>query len=336
MPFFFDLSSLIPLVERNPFAPVRIADEPDAELETSEVPAEPIIDTGLPIPAHYDIDLMRAIVQDPFHLFVHWQLRTDPFDRLRRVFPPEAVDGFRTVLKLIDETNRISVHFDAAFTREYWFNVFPARSYRVELGLRSTQFGYIKLLTSQSVAIPRGTPSDQAADDAQYDVSPDDYLHILRESHLVPERILQPESWLPSSGLSSADAEQAANQVLPPTFHRILRVIADIQQGRAYDHLWERLNQEDLTEVVRDFLRTMSNAGDGELGYLLLLRYLPELLRRVLAAEGEIQIDEPVSLYLARQIGLAAAAEASQTQGPDSRATRGSSEMRPWFPSATM
>src|SRR6187549_4250259 len=101
MPFFFDLSSLIPLVERNPFAPVRIEDEPPALLDDeSEVPAEPIVDTGLPIPSHYDIDLMRAIVQDPFHLFVHWQLRTDPFERLRKIFPGGSVNGFRTVVKL--------------------------------------------------------------------------------------------------------------------------------------------------------------------------------------------------------------------------------------------
>jgi hypothetical protein len=332
MPFFFDLSSLIPIVDRNPFAPVRIVDEvPEGTDDQSEVPAEPIIDTGLPIPSHYDIDLMRAIVQDPFHLFVHWQLRSNPFERLNRMFPVEAVSGFRTVLKLIDETNRIAVYFDAAFAREYWFNVFPARTYRVELGLRSAQFGYIKLLSSQSVFIPRVGPSDQTSDDVQYSVSADEYLRVLRESHLIPERGMRSESWFLTNSIDGINGVE----VLPGTFREMLRTIADIQEGRDYDHLWERLDREELGDVVRDFLVNMSRLGDGELGYLLLLRYLPELLRRVVASEGEIQIDEPISLFMARRIGLNSPAQKGIPE--DSRTSSiGSSEMRPWFPSATL
>ena len=332
MPFFFDLSSLIPVTDRNPYAPVRIVDEVTHELTSEdELPAEPIIDTGLPIPSHYDIDLMRALVQDPFHLFVHWQLRTNPFERLNRIFPPEAVASFRTVLKLIDETNRIAVYFDAAFAREYWFNVFPSRTYRVELGLRSAQFGYIKLLSSQSVAIPRGGPSDQTSDEVEYSVTAEEYLKILRESHLVPERGLKSESWF----LTNNTEDGRALEVLPGTFRDMLRTIVDIQEGRNYDHLWERLDRAELADMVRDFLQNMSRLGDGELGYLLLLRYLPELLRRVVASEGEIQIDEPISLFMARRIGTATSAQDSIPEDSTLPVT-GSSDLRPWFPSATL
>ncbi|MEP7270915.1 MAG: DUF4912 domain-containing protein [Acidobacteriota bacterium] len=335
MPFFFDLSSLLPLIERNPFAPVQVEDEVPAELETSETPAEPIVDTGLPIPAHYDLDLMRALVQDPFHLFVHWQLKTDPFERLRRVFPQEAVASFRTVLKLIDETNRISVFFEAPFAREYWFSVFPDRTYRVELGLRAPQFGFIKLLSSQSVPIPRGAPSDLTSEDARYQVSADEYIRVLRDSHLVPERALNIDNWFNVGNADSPEAAQTVADALPPTFRRILRTIGDIQAGRDYDRLWERLEQDELTDIVRDFLQTMGRTGNGELGYLLLLRYLPELLRRVLATEGEIQIDEPVSIYFARKMGLGAS-EINQLAPPAEITSASSSQTRPWFPSATM
>jgi len=37
-----------------------------------------------------------------------------------------------------------------------------------------------------------------------------------------------------------------------------------------------------------------------------LLRYLPELLRRAIQAEGELRIDKPVSLYLAERLGQTA------------------------------
>jgi hypothetical protein len=46
--------------------------------------------------------------------------------------------------------------------------------------------------------------------------------------------------------------------------------------------------------------------GGGELGYMLLLRYLPELLRRAIQEEGELRIDKPISLYLAERLGQAA------------------------------
>lgn len=353
MPFFFDLSSLMPLVERNPFAPVEVQDEAPVEL-VEEIPAEEIVDTGLPIPSHYDIDFMRAMVQDPFHLFVHWQLKDNPYDRLRRIFPNDGVGSFHTVLKLIDETNQISVFFDAAYAREYWFSVFPDRRYRVELGLRSPQFGYIKLLSSQPVTTPRGAPSEVMAEEPEYQVTADDYLEVLRQSNLVPERILAPESWVPG-GIGFDEAEKAGEEAeeqaakiaereearraaieeaLPETFRRLLKVMADIQLGRDYDRLWEKLDQEEMAGMVREFIETMSRFGQGETGYLLLLRYLPELLRRVMATEGEIQIDEPVSIYLAKQIGLGG----SEVVGPEGGEGRqgGVPPIGPWNPSATI
>lgn len=306
MPFFFDLSSLIPTVERNPFEPVVVHDEVPAEIldAEEEIPAEEIVDTGLPIPSHYDFDMMHALVQDPFRLFVYWQLRDNPFDRLPRIFPSDGGDGFHTVLKLIDETNNIAVFFDAAFSREYWFSVFPDRRYRVELGLRSPKFGFIKLLSSQSVLTPRGAPSDQIAEEPEYHIGTDDYLRVLRESHLVPERAFTLNGLLPGAGAAPAAARNAIWESLPASFRRLMQVIADIQSGRDYERWWERLSKEELTGMVREFLAIINQMGDGELGYILLLRHLPELLRRAIQAENEVlEIDKPVVLYLAERLG---------------------------------
>jgi Domain of unknown function (DUF4912) len=311
VPFFFDLSSLIPTVERNPFEPVVVEDEVPAEILESEedIPAEPIIDTGLPIPAHYDIDMMHALVQDPFRLFVYWQLKDNPFDRLHRIFPENEIGNFHTSLKLIDETNNIAVYFDAAFARDYWFSVFPDRQYRVELGLRSPVFGFIKLLSSQSVLTPRGAPSDQIAEEPEYRVTADDYLRVLRESHLIPDRAFTLDGLLPGDGAVPPAARNAVWDSLPGSFRRMIKVIADVQAGRDYDRWWERSNQEELAVMVREFLAVINGMGDGELGYMLLLRYLPELLRRSIQSEAvdggerEIQIDKPISLYIAERLG---------------------------------
>jgi hypothetical protein len=304
VPFFFDLSSTFPLLTRSPFEPVVVHDEVPADLDAiPEQPAEPIVDTGLPIPSHYDLDVMRALVQDPFHLYVYWQLKDNPYDRLARLFPN---GDFHTVLKLIDETTNIAVLFDAAFGRNYWFSVFPDRTYKVELGVRSAQLGYIKLLTSNTVTTPRGTVSDQEDIEPAYQISADEYVQVLRESHLVPARAFTPEGIL---SLPGETLEEQAEwwEALPDSFKRLLTIISDVQAGRDYEKLWEKLSQAEMTALVREFLTIISQmSGNGELGYMLLLRHLPELLRRALAAEGELEVSGPLTLFIAERLGMSA------------------------------
>ena len=304
MPFFFDLSSTFPLLTRSPFEPVVVQDEVPADLAAiPEQPAELIVDTGLPIPSHYDIDVMRVLVQDPFHLYVYWQLKDNPYDRLARLFPN---GDFHTVLKLVDETTNIAVLFDAAFGRNYWFSVFPDRTYKVELGVRSAQYGYIKLLTSNAVTTPRGTISDQEDVEPAYQISADEYVQVLRESHLVPARAFTPEGVLHLPG-ETLEEQAAWWETLPESFKRLLTIISDVQAGREYEKLWEKLSQAELTELVREFLTIISQmSGNGELGYMLLLRHLPELLRRTLAEEGAIEVTGPLTMFIAERLGMSA------------------------------
>jgi Domain of unknown function (DUF4912) len=347
VPFFFDLSSLIPTVERNPFEPVLAPDEaPTAPLE-EEIPAEPIADTGLPLPSHYNFDMMRAMAQDPFRIFVYWQLKDDPFERARRIFPSDSSNGFHTTLKLVDTTNNISVFFEAAYAREYWFQVFPDRTYQIEMGLRSPRYGFIKLLNSQPITTPRAGPSDREADEAEYQITADEYLRVLRDSHLVPERAFTLEDLLPGADDAPASARGALWDALPPSFRRLMRAMADIQAGRDYDRWWDRLEREELAGMVREFLTIINQmGGGGELGYMLLLRYLPELLRRAIQSEGEageLRIDKPISLYLAERLGQAASefvsVPPSENPSPPpfpvapAPSAPGEVPMGPWMPS---
>ncbi len=289
---------------RSPFEPVVVHDEVPADLDAiAAQPAAPIIDTGLPIPSHYEIDLMRLLVQDPFHLYVYWQLKDNPYDRLARLFPN---GDFHTVLKLIDETTNIAVVFDAAFGRNYWFSVFPDRTYNVELGVRSAQYGYIKLLTSNTVTTPRGTVSDQEDIEPAYQISADEYVQVLRESHLVPARAFTPEGVLTLPG-ETLEEQASWWDELPESFKRLLTIISDVQAGRDYEKLWEKLSQAEMTALVREFLTLIGQmSGNGELGYMLLLRHLPELLRRSLAEEGAIEVSGPLTLFIAERLGMSA------------------------------
>lgn len=382
MPFFFDLSSLVPVVERNPFEPPVVPDvtvaTPLGDLETlpdessialaaeqpltepveaqKAVAAEPEVDRGLPIPDHYDFDMMRILWQDPFRLFVYWHLKDNPFDRLRQIFPVGEIGNFHTVLKLVDETTNISVFFNAAFTREYWFSVFPDRQYRVELGVRSPRYGYIKLLSSQSARTPRGGPSDQAATEEDYFIASDQFIDVLRDSHLVSERAFTIEDLLPGADRAPAAARNAVWESLPASFRRLVMAIADIQAGRDYERWWERLSREEQGNLVREFLDIIAQMagkpGDGELGYMLLLRYLPELLRRSILAEAtsdgghqsktELTIDKPITLYLAEQLGQTASefnSKSSSDNAPISPAPGAqpkSSTPDRWLPSLSL
>jgi hypothetical protein len=93
---------------------------------------------------------------------------------------------------------------------------------------------------------------------------------------------------------------------------------------------------------VREFLAVIRQMGDGELGYILLMRYLPELLRRAIRAEGgeEVRVDKPVALFLAERLG-----QSASEMGP--RMADGPAEWRPggagvrcsagpWTPSLTI
>lgn len=322
MPFFFDLTSLMPSVERNPFAPVLIPDAvPGVEASGAELASGPEVDAdpglGLPIPTHYDFDLMRALVQDPFRLYVYWNLRENTFDRVRRIFPESEAETFRLALRLIDETNNIAVFFDVPYTREYWFTVFPDRSYRVEMGLRSPRHGYIRLMSSQSVRTPRGGPSEVAAPEPEYMITADEYLTVLRESHLIPERAYEPDGLLRSMGIELPGGAEAVLERLPPSFRRLMGAIGDIQAGREYDRWWERLDREELAELVREFLCIIREMGDGETGYILMMRYLPELLRRAIRAEEgeELRVDKPVALFLAERLGQSSSEQGRHSAG---------------------
>ena len=123
-----------------------------------------------------------------------------------------------------------------------------------------------------------------------------------------------------------------------------MRAMADIQAGRDYERWWERLEREELAGMVREFLTVINQmSGGGELGYMLLLRYLPELLRRAIQAEGdtgELRIDKPISLYLAERLGqtaseISAASSSENFPAPPSPAqpTPGEISQGQWMPS---
>jgi hypothetical protein len=122
----------------------------------------------------------------------------------------------------------------------------------------------------------------------------------------VPERAFTPEGILSLPGETLEDQAEWW-EALPESFKRLLIIISDVQAGRDYEKLWEKLDQAELTALVREFLTIIGQmSGNGELGYMLLLRHLPELLRRALHEEGEIEVSGPLTLFIAERLGMSA------------------------------
>ncbi|MBK8314090.1 MAG: hypothetical protein IPL01_08715 [Acidobacteria bacterium] len=85
------------------------------------------------------------MVQDPFRLYVYWQLRENPFDKLE-IFLANSINTFKMVIKLVDESNNIAVINNAPYSREYWFKA----SFRQDLS--SGDRASIGILRIHSVA----------------------------------------------------------------------------------------------------------------------------------------------------------------------------------------
>lgn len=127
----------------------------DAETENS------FIASGLPIPSSYDVDMVRAMVQNPFRLYVYWEMRDRSFDMLAHYFSPEEVAAFQVVLRLVESRTQAEAFFEAEKRGNRWITVSPDREYEFEIGVRSDVHGYIALAHSNRLRTPRITISTE-------------------------------------------------------------------------------------------------------------------------------------------------------------------------------
>src|SRR5215470_7192038 len=184
--FILRPSSLI-----RPVEPLHKTPEPEPVVEIqADEPREPFIDQGLPVPETYDIDILRALLQDPFHIFIYWEVREESLKSLTHYFSPEDAAEFRTTLKLRDVEGGQEAFFNVGYRGRYWMTVFPDREYEFEIGVRSNKHGYISLLRSNRVRTPRGSISPETDQAAQYRLSPPEFIAVLESTGFAVEQAL--------------------------------------------------------------------------------------------------------------------------------------------------
>jgi hypothetical protein len=291
-------------------APTAEPATPEAEKKATAIPvdAEPFIDFGLPVPDHYETDIMRALVQDPFRVFIYWEVREENLKALTGLFSPEEVAGFKTVLKLRDTFGAQEVFFEVGRRGRYWMMVFPDRQYHFEIGVRSPLHGYISLISSNSVQTPRGTISPITADEAEYRLEPVEFFEIMEKSGFGPQQSLD-------ITVAAMPGTQLNEGVLASTLDKLSdEVRAAILLASNGGKLSAEMIAV-LPESLRGLLMSLLSESSGELASAGLMHCLPELLRETIEDEREWVTDHAHPLQIAPRFFIGASENA---QWPDS------------------
>ena len=259
----------------------------------SAAPADDSFAGGdLPLPETYEVDIVRAMLQDPFRIFIYWEVREKSLEALTRYFPAEDIAGFRVVLRLIEIQGKNEAFFEVGRRGRYWMTVFPDREYEFEIGVRSPVHGYIALVRSNRVRTPRGTVSPETAVEGDYRLSPPDFLEIVEKSGFAADQALSLTFAGMPGDTDHSDLLRNAILALPQQVRDA--VIRAASGGRLTLELIEG-----LPEPLRTELLELLRVAGGELASLGLIHYLPELLREAAAGSRDWIGDHIRPLHLA-------------------------------------
>jgi hypothetical protein len=261
--------------------------------ETVEAPpSEPYIDRGLPIPQAYDLDIIRALLQDPFRIFIYWEVREASLKSLTRLFTAEEAAAFRVVLKLRDIDGGQEAYFDVGRIGRYWMMVFPDREYEFEIGVRSDSYGYIMLIRSNRVRTPRGTVSHEKAEEFEYSLTPPEFADIIEASGFSAEQSLSITLAAAGGVVHEQDALAELIKRLPKPVQAAMEIAA--RGGPLTADMIDR-----LPEPLRSELMKLLLGSDGNIASIGLMHYLPEMLREIIEDEREFVGDAMHPVHIA-------------------------------------
>lgn len=244
--------------------------ETPTHLSSLPEPEEIVVDPGLPIPEAYDTDVISALVQDPFRLYVYWEARPDTLSSISRLFSSEEAKTFRPVVRVTDRKSGEETYYPVKYPGSDWFSVFPDRTYVVEFGVYSPEFGFIRLMGAPEVTTPRGTVAPEIAPEPEYQISTSRFRKVMDASGFTAQPGPLPHETL-------ADW-------LPPT---VVEAFTHVGMGQPL----ETTQVSALPYSVREILEELMVSDGADLAGNSLLHYLPALLRDAylaqLAARGK-------------------------------------------------
>src|SRR5215203_1420462 len=96
-----------------PLAPSTPADEAAEE-------SAPFVDLGMELPDAYGVDIVRALVQDPFHLLVYWEIRPESLTAVEGLFPNGPSGNFHPSMRLTELSEGYEAYVHVPLSGKYW------------------------------------------------------------------------------------------------------------------------------------------------------------------------------------------------------------------------
>lgn len=264
--------------------------------------AAPFVDEGSPIPDSYNVDIIRAMLQDPFRIFIYWEVREESLKALTHYFTMEEAAGFRVVLKLYETAGRNEAYFDVDRQGRYWMMVFPDRNYEFEIGVRSPVHGYVMLLRSNRVHAPRGTVAPTPAPEPEYRLEPAAFSEVIQDSGFAADQTLDMTLAAAAGATPDEAALEAAWNHLPESVQAAIPVAA-----RGDELTYDMIMQ--LPEPLRSELLKLFEGSGGQIASIGFMHYLPEMLREVLDDESEWIGDRLHPMHIAPKFFFGASEE---------------------------
>jgi hypothetical protein len=266
--------------------------------QTVDGESGPFVDRGMEIPESYGVDVVRALVQDPFHIMVYWELRPESLDALRALFPNGASAPFTPTMRLTDIDTGGEAYISVPQSGKYWFDVVPDRRYRVDVGARSAEHGFVPITRSNVVTTPRGTVASTVDDDPRYRIETPKFVRLLQVTGFASDRVLV-DLARAEAGIETGEAPAfaaAPPQYLVEAFGKLPEGVrsAAVMVARG-ETLTDDLVEE-LPDDLRHVLEVLRARGELEVLTAAFMHLLPQMLRRILEAGHFVEGAHPLHL----------------------------------------
>ncbi len=124
------------------------------ELEEKKFPIESekseiFIDWGEEIPDYYNKNYLRILYQDPYRIFVYWELDIDTISKYFNDM------GNKLILKMHNLTDNITININVGNATSWWVHTTPDKKYRATLVVKRENGEEIQLLRSKTIETPR-------------------------------------------------------------------------------------------------------------------------------------------------------------------------------------
>ena len=274
----------------------------------------PYVDRGMQIPETYGVDVVRALVQDPFHMMVYWELRPESLGALRELFPNGAATAFAPTMRLTDIDTGSEAYITVPASGKYWFDVVPDRRYRVDVGARSPEHGFVPIARSNVVTTPRGTVAATVDDDPRYRIETPRFVRLLQVTGFASDRVLVDIVRAEAGVVPEAPALGATPppSYLVEAFGKLPEGVRTAAVSVARGETLTDDQLEELPEELRQVLDMLRVKGELEVLTAAFMHLLPQMLRRILEAGHFVEGAHPLHLPPRFAIGSSEAVQRPQ------------------------